>query len=68
MTATRRNAAASDVGVLQAAARAQVDEAIYAGRIPARPSPQTIAAVADVVAAVDVGKSKQRKRRSNAKR
>ena len=51
---------------LQAAARAQVDAAIAAGAIPARPSPQTIAAVADVVAAVDVPENTVRKRRKVA--
>jgi hypothetical protein len=40
---------------LQAAAQIQLDAAIAAGAIPPRPSPQTIAHVADVVAGVDLG-------------
>ncbi|MGP8160427.1 MAG: hypothetical protein ACLQGJ_04270 [Candidatus Dormibacteria bacterium] len=40
---------------LQAVARARLVEAIAAGAIPPRPSPQTIAHVADVVAGVDLG-------------
>jgi hypothetical protein len=62
MTATRRNAAATDVE-LQTAARVQIDAAVAAGAIPARPSPETIAAVADVVAAVHVPETRKRRRK-----